>query len=206
MRTINLILGACFFLLAFFVLCFAVHWNLNRVYVPEGHSLLLNYKGPMLLGSAPDAKPGHFADPEQGEKGVLQEMPGPGRHFYCPIWWKTEIVPDLVVEPGEVAIITSKLGDPLPQGEFLVDGELGATKNKGMLRKVFGPGRYRLNPYGYEFRLVQTLAEPSSGGSVKYAGWVEVPAGYVGVVTNQDDNPLTGAKKGVQSNVLPPGL
>lgn len=178
-----------------------LHWNINRVYVPEGSSLMLRYKGPLLFGSRKPATPGHFA--EKGQIGVREQMCGPGRHFYCPIWWKRTIVDDEVVEPGQVAIVTSKLGDPLPDGEFLVDGDLSGenrARHKGILRKVFGPGRYRANPYAFEFKII----EPGSDSSPR--GWVEIPTGYVGVVTYLADNNVQGRKRGIQDKVLPPGL
>jgi hypothetical protein len=99
-------------------------WTVNRVYVPEGKSLLLRYKGPLLFTwDNKYAVPGHFA--VDGEIGVQEKMPGPGRHFYCPIWWERTIVDDVVVQPGELAIVTSKLGEDLPSGQFLADGDLG---------------------------------------------------------------------------------
>ncbi len=191
---------------------------INRVYVPVGSSLLLQYKGPLLFGGVkpPDGK---LADVTKGEIGVVEQMPGPSRHFYCPIWWERTIVKDQIVEPGEVAIVTSLMGKDLMErpaaGEtgtgsndnrqFLVDGDLGKTEFKGILRKVYGPGRYRVNPYAYGFKKITKEIE-QSGDQTKYSGWVEIQTGYVGVVTNQTDNPSTGAKKGIQPFVLPPGL
>jgi regulator of protease activity HflC (stomatin/prohibitin superfamily) len=187
----------------------AFHWMVNRIYVPEGQSLLLRYKGPLLFGSRKTAVPGQLArvdeDGDPLEIGVLAELRGPGRHFFCPIWWERTLVDDLVVDPGKVAIVTSKLGDDPPPGQFLVDGDLGATKYKGILRKVYGPGRYRVNPHAYEFKIVDRV-ERRVGTQVKTAGWVNIPTGYVGVATNLADNPLTKAKQGVQQEVLPPGL
>ena len=116
-------------------------------------------------------------------------MPGPGRHFYCPIWWERTLVDDVVVHPGELAIVTSKLGDDLPSGQFLVDGDLGETKSKGILRRTFGPGRYRINPYGYEASIVKTEQVDVGNGQIKYSGWVHIYPGYVGVVTYLTDNP-----------------
>ncbi len=50
---------------AAFLLCAAmwqaIDWGYNRVYVPEGKSLLLRYKGFPLVSSKPPAQPGHFA-------------------------------------------------------------------------------------------------------------------------------------------------
>lgn len=177
-----------------------VEWTINRVYVPEGSSLMLRYKGPLIFGSRKTCKPGHWA--EEGEIGILEKLRGPGRHFYCPVWWEREIVPDVVIQPGSVGMVTCKLGDPLPDGEFLVDGEIGFTKSKGVLRKVLGPGRYRINPYGYEVKVVASVQTENS----KHSGWVKVPTGYVGVVTNLTDNPITHQSSGIQDRVLPPGI
>jgi regulator of protease activity HflC (stomatin/prohibitin superfamily) len=190
------------------VACLAgVHWTWNRIYVDEGHSLMLRYKGPLLMQwTRVDAQPGQFAQP--GQVGVLEQLRGPGRHFYCPLWWERKVVPDQVVQPGQIAIVTSKLGDVLPAGQFLVEGDIsGPTRaqHKGILRKVYGPGRYRVNPYAFEFNIINTNVE-SDGQQRKHSGWVEIPAGYVGVVTNLADNPAAGKVSGIQDEVLPPGL
>lgn len=182
----------------------AFHWVVNRVYVPPGYSLQLRYKGPFLLSAK---KAGDEQLAAEGEVGVLERLRGPGRHFYCPIWWERKVVKDLIVAPGEVAIVTSKLGDPLPASEFLVDGELdGANRvrHKGVLRKVYGPGRYRINTYAYEARVEKHVEE--IGELRKYSGWVDIPTGYVGVVTYLADNPVLNKKRGIQADVLPPGI
>jgi len=189
-----------------------VEWTVNRVFVPPGQSLLLRYKGPLLLGRGRAPQPGQLARRDPLEVGVLQEMPGPGRHFYCPLWWERTLVQDVVVEPGELAVVTSLVGqDPaagagaLGDTQFLVEGELGQTTAKGTLRRVYGPGRYRVNPYAYDIKKIKNQAE-ASGRQVKQSGWVRIETGHVGVVTNQTDNPLTGARQGIQPQPLPPGL
>lgn len=180
-------------------------WTVNYIYVPEGQSLLLRYKGPLIFtGNNRYAKPGHFA--EEGEIGVMEKMPGPGRHFYCPIWWERTLVKDVVVQPGQLAVITSKLGDDLPSGQFLVDGDLGEAKSKGILRRTFGPGRYRVNPYGYEANIVKTEQVDVGGGQLKHSGWVHIYPGYVGVMTYLTEDPKMGRKAGIQNDTLPPGL
>ena len=178
-----------------------VHWTINRIYVEEGYSLQLRYKGPLVFGTRETAKPGYWA--EEGQIGVLQQLRGPGRHFYCPVWWEAKPVPDVLIKPGQVGVVTCKLGDDLPAGEFLVDGDIGNTKEKGILRKVLHPGRYRVNPYGYE---VEVVGVKKFDDGRKLAGWVEIPTGYVGVVTNLANNPSTGKFAGVQDEVLPPGI
>ena len=129
-----------------FVAGLAFQWTVSRVYVPEGKSLLLRYKGSLLFGRSKTAPPGAFANYEQGESGMLEQLRGPGRHFYCPIWWECTLVEDMVVEPGQVAIAKSNLGENLPADQFLVDGDLGHTKYKGIFRKGLRPGTLSLQP------------------------------------------------------------
>jgi len=198
------------FILSLFVLAFVVavaglgfHWTVNRVYVPEGMSLLLRYKGPFVMPDKGKAKTGNWA--EEGETGVLEKLRGPGRHFYCPLWWERKLVSDFVIEPGQVGLVTCKLGKSLPAGQYLVEGDIGTTEYKGVLRKALGPGRYRINPYGYEVKVVGT-EKKTDGNQTKYSGWVEIPTGYVGVITNLADNPALNQTKGVQDNVFPPGI
>ena len=182
------------------------HWTVDRIYVPEGESVMLRYKGPLLLGKRVQAQRGHFA--KKGEIGIKPELLGPGRHFYCPIWWERTRTKDLMVHPGQVAIVTSKLGDPLPAGEFIVDGELSGpniAKHKGILRKVYGPGRYRLHPYAFTFNIIKT-EKTIVGEQEKQSGWVEIPTGYVGVITYLASDASVGRTSGIHPDVLPPGL
>ena len=86
-----------------------------------------------------------------------------------------------------------------------MDGDIGDTQFKGVLRKVLGPGRYRINPYGYEVKVVKT-EEIKGDQTTKYSGWVQIPTGYVGVVTNLADNPEARQRAGVQDVTLPPGI
>lgn len=188
-------------LMAFFVF----QWFFCRVYVPDGHSLQLRFKGGIVLGGE-SPPPGSMA--KDGQVGVQEEMRGPGRHFYNPIYWERTIVPDFLIMPGQIAVVTSKVGSPLPRGKFLVDGDLDGSdrvQHKGILRKVFGPGRYRANPYAFEFNIVGREVV-KVGQQEKVGGWVEIPTGYVGVVTMQTDNPKLNLFPGIQDKVLQPGL
>jgi hypothetical protein len=186
----------------------AFEWTVNRIYVPEGKSLQLRYKGPLIFTwLAKKAENGQFADESKGEMGVLERLRGPGRHFYCPIWWERNLVDDVVVRPGEIAYLNSMLGEEgadRKEGQFLVAGDIGHTQQKGTLRRILGPGRYRINPYAYQATIVKT--EVTGTTQRKFSGWVPIPAGYVGVQTYLTDDPMTKRHAGIQDDVLPAGL
>lgn len=187
-------------------------WTFNRIYVPEGYSLVMRYKGPplpFLPGNRPSAKPGQFAEVDENggplEVGILKHMLGPGRHFRWIGWWETHLVKDTIVRPGAVAIVSSKMGKDLADAQFLVDGDLDSTNEKGILRQAFGPGTYRINDYAYRVDVLESASSSQETGTGS-AGWVSIPTGYVGVVTNLTDNKLTSAVAGIQDKVLQPGL
>lgn len=187
-------------------------WTFNRIYVPPGYSVIMRYKGPplpFLPGRCPNSKAGHFVKVDQNgnplEVGYLKQMLGPGRHFRFVGWWEaSNLIPDTIVKPGSLALVSSKMGETLKSG-YLVDGDLDATLEKGTLRKVFGPGTYRINTYAYDVKIIQEEKVPL-GQEVKHTGWVNIPTGYVGVVTNLTDNPATKATAGTQDMVLQPGI
>ena len=176
-----------------------IDWTINYHWVPVGSSMQLRYKGPPLpipgLGTRQPADDGQFAKVEAGSNfpaqlGVLQEMVGPGRHFYCPLWWECKIVPDIVIEPGSVGIVESLMGRKSPQGDYIVDGDLGSTEFSGILRKVLPPGQYRINPYAYKITLVKK-EEIRIGNQLKVSGWVSRRISrlfrwrWLGTVSNQ---------------------
>ena len=47
--------------------------------------------------------------------GILEAMPGPGRHFYSPLEYETKLVKDQVIPPGKIGVVVSKFGKPLPR-------------------------------------------------------------------------------------------
>ncbi len=188
-------------------------WMICRVEVPPGYSLLLRYKGPWPFGSTGKAPDGTLVQIDRHGRplqvGILEAMPGPGRHFYSPLEFDRELVKDQVIAPGKLAVVTSKVGKALPPGTYLTDQD----GYRGIRRQVLTPGRYRLNSYAYDVRVIDVDAcvEPSTRPKRRddRAGHPDptlIPPGYVGVVTYRTDNPLTGAKQGIQSDVLQPGV
>ena len=139
-------------------------WMICRVEVPPDRSLLVRYKGPWPFGSRDQAPEGSFVQTDSSGRplqvGILESMPGPGRHFYSPLEFETQLVKDEVIPPGKVGVVVSKMGKPLPEGTYLVD-EKGF---RGILRKVLTPGRYRINKYAFDVKVmdVDACAEPNT--------------------------------------------
>jgi SPFH domain / Band 7 family len=182
-------------------------WMVCRTEVPAGSSLLVRYKGPWPFGSSTLAPEGTLVKTASGrpiQVGILEDMPGPGRHFYSPLEYETHLVKDEVISPGKIGVLVSKLGKPLPEGTYLVD----AKGYRGILRKVLTPGRYRINTYAYDVKVVDVdaCAEPGTRVAHKLDDPTLIPPGYVGVVTNKANDPTTGADRGIQQEVLQPGI
>jgi SPFH domain / Band 7 family len=182
-------------------------WMICRVEVPAGSSLLVRYKGPWPFGRTAQAPEGTLVKLVAGrpiEVGILENMPGPGRHFYSPLEYEIQLVPDQVIPPGKLGVVVSKIGKPLPEGTYLVDDK----GFRGILRKVLTPGRYRINTYGFDVKIVDVdaCAEPATRVARKAGDPTLIPPGYVGVVTNRARDPLTGQERGIQEQVLQPGI
>ena len=91
-----------------------------------------------------------------------------------------------------MGIVTSKGGSDLPPGEFLA-----SAGQKGIWRQALGPGKYRLNPVGYDVRIVDAIS---------------IPIGYVGAVTSLSGKQAPEGEfarmgeKGIRADILQPGL
>ncbi len=160
-------------------------WFFERFYVPPNCMAIIVSK----MGKA--LPPGEILAAD-GQKGVRKEVLGEGRHFRNPIIYDWQIMPLINIEAGKIGVVTSKIGQDLTQGEFLAD-----AGQKGIQKNVIGPGKYRLNPYGYEITIQDAL---------------EIPIGYVGIVTSLSGKAVNETEfvkigeKGMLSDILQPGL
>ncbi len=160
-------------------------WGFCRFYVEPGYMAVVTAKnGEALSPGQILAKP--------GQRGIQEQVLGEGRHFLNPWTYEYKIMPTIMIPPGKVGIVTAKVGNDLPPGEFLAE-----PGQKGIWRRVLGPGRHRLNPYGYQVDIVDA---------------VSIPVGYVGVVTSLSGKQTTPdafagpGEKGVRQDILQPGL
>lgn len=160
-------------------------WGFCRFYVAPGYMAIVNAKsGEALAPGQILAKP--------GQQGIQEQVLGEGRHFLNPWLYEYKIVPIIAIPPGKVGVVTSKIGAELPAGEFLAE-----PGQKGIWRGLLGPGKHRLNPYGYQIDIVDAIS---------------IPVGYVGVVTSLSGKQTTPdafagpGEKGVRRDILQPGL
>jgi hypothetical protein len=159
-------------------------WTFNRIYVPQGYSLVMRYKGPplpFLPGGRPVASPGEFAKVDESglplEIGILKDMLGPGRHFCWIGWWEDQRSGSghARSSPGQVALISSQDGKASCQAgnQFLVDGDLDQTKEKGIpAHRSTVPGLTASTTYAYNVELIKKAARPPPESRDQASGWV----------------------------------
>jgi len=174
------------FLILIIAACvFVWQWGFCRFYVGPNEMAVITAKNGEPL------PPGQILA-DKGQKGIQKEVLGEGRHFLNPILYEREILPVIIIRPGKIGIVTSKVGKELPAGEFLAEaGEKGIWKN------ALGPGKYRMNPHGYQIEVIDALS---------------IPIGFDGVITSLSGKQAPQGKfagpneKGVRAEVLQPGL
>ena len=160
-------------------------WGFCRFYVgPDEMAIITARVGEPLPPGEILAQP--------GQQGIQAEVLAEGRHFRNPWMYDHQIRPVVDIPPGKMGVVTAKVGKDLPAGEFLA-----SPGQKGIWRNVLGPGKYRLNPFGFEVEVTDVIS---------------IPIGYAGVVTGlSGEQAPAGAfagpkQKGVRKDVLQPGL
>lgn len=164
---------------------FIWQWGFCRFYVEPDEMAVITAK------TGAELPPGQILA-KNGQRGIQEDVLGEGRHFLNPWLYEREIRPVVIIPPGKVGVVTSKVGDDLPEGEFLAE-----PGQKGIWRHVLGPGKYRMNPAGYQIDVVDAIS---------------IPIGYDGVVTSLSGRQTPpnefaqAGEKGVRRDVLQPGL
>jgi len=176
-----------------FVACLGtLFWFTFRVYVPQGKCAVLICKTGKAL------PPGQRVAKEPGQKGIQEQVLGPGRYFLNPYTWDCKLVDLTKIDAGDpktwewIHSLDESQRNQLRAGKFKFQGkfpEIGVVTRKigkarpagtpvivsresgyeGILSEVLTPGVYKINPYVYE---------------VKSYPAIVIPAGFVGVVTN----------------------
>ena len=162
--------------LAVFVLYQGVKWTVFRVFVPPNKALMVTNKFgdplPPELIAVPTG---------QSNKGVQEELRGPGRYFINPVEYDTKLVDLTIIPAGDpqrwrfdpdgnildkntqpmVGLISSRQGKAPPPGVEVVDPGF-----KGLQKEVLTPGTYKINPHLYSVTLVPAIVIPPSSVGV----------------------------------------
>jgi hypothetical protein len=170
-------------------------WFFCRIEVTQGRMAIL------IAKTGKDPAPGAVVAGAD-EMGVRLETLGEGRHFRNPFFWQWVDTKITEVPPGSVGVLTRLFGKEAEDGRILVEGgyedqDVGKLE-KGILREVLRPGRYRVNTLAYEVEVVPA---------------VEVHAGHVGVVTSlvgkspakKNQYVVATGERGVQEKSWTPG-
>jgi len=176
-------------------LCSTIMYKSFFISVPPGKMLI-------LISKNGDPLPSGEILAKDGQKGIMEDVYGEGLHFIMPLIYETEIKSLIEIPPGKIGVVVSRVGKSPPSGTILVNDD-----EKGIRRRVLTPGRYRMNPYGYEVKIYDA---------------VDIKAGFVGFVTSLVGKEPQGVKtevgtetrfiyagdgeKGVKREVLQPGL
>jgi regulator of protease activity HflC (stomatin/prohibitin superfamily) len=183
---------------------FCYWWFVQRVEVQPGQVLVLIRKvGAALPATAGDQVvlyPGllkQLGEPPNSTryKGILYRPLPEGRYFYDPFLWERVRAPAVVIKQDEIGVLIRKYGRSLPAGKTVATED----DERGPEQEVLKPGRYNINPFAYDIRRVKPVI---------------IPAGQVGVATllsgrepaNPNDYVMAEGERGVQPDVLPPGM
>ena len=136
----------------------------------------------------------------ENQKGIQLNVLPEGRYFYNPYTWSWRIHRILDVPAGKLGVMTRLYGTELPPGKII------AGKNqRGIMKEILRPGKYRVNPYAYHVALFNAI---------------NISPGHVGVVTTltgkdilEDKLPsedlnsfmVSDGYKGVSGRLLDPG-
>lgn len=174
-----------------FALLGALMWFTFRVYVPPDMCAVLIRKSGEALPA------GQLVATEPGQRGIQEEVLGPGRYFYNPVTWDYEIHPLTTIPSGDASTWEwldapqqpgadrFRKSAPVVEGRFpqigVVTRKVGKPPQpgqvivsresgvQGIIKEVLTPGTYKVNPYVFDVQVLPAVV---------------VQAGYVGVVTN----------------------
>ena len=137
--------------------------------------------------------------------GILEAMPGPGRHFYSPLEYETKLVKDEVIPPGKIGVVVSKVGKPLPEGTYLAD-DAGISRHppQGAHARALPDQRLCLRRQG---RGRRRLRRAQHAGQAQGRGPDVDPAGLCRRRDQQGQRPASPeVDRGIQKQVLQPGI
>jgi hypothetical protein len=134
-----------------------------------------------------------------GEIGVQADIVMPRLLWRNPITWKIEKAPVVEIKPGEVGLVESIDGDPLPVGRLLGDAvECNSYQDakkflenggkKGPQVEILRPGTYRINLKVFNVtKQPATAIDEEKIGVVVAQDGIPLPSGFIIAPKPQDD-------------------
>lgn len=101
-----------------------------------------------------------------GFKGIQKDIWQPGEYYVNPMEKSLEVADAILIHPGQVGIVTKKIGELPPSGTILVGAE---DTYRGIQRKTLQPGMYYFNPYEKKVEIVNAIRIKDGHVGVKIA-------------------------------------
>ncbi|MFH0810416.1 MAG: SPFH domain-containing protein [Pseudomonadota bacterium] len=160
------------------------------------------------------------------EVGIQARTLGPGLHFLLPFVYAARKYPFAEIKDGEIGIVESIDGNPIPPGRIFAqvveghnafqDGEVFLKNGgqKGPQIQILSPGKYRINPYQFNVTNGEAVVvDKGKVGVVAAMDGKSIPAGRllgqrVAEHSNFENGQAfieNGGQKGPQIDILQPG-
>ena len=173
-------------------------WEIERVEVKSDTFLVkINLWGKDLPES-------EIVAPDSSYKGIQREVLSEGRHFLNPILYTYEKHPIVNVPPGQCAVLTRKSGNDIDDERRDAGDYFAEEGERGIVRVPLLPGKHRLNPYEYDYKLIPAVEISSNQVGVKVLKYGQDPAKL-----KEKDRPsvyvVPKGYRGVQELAVSPG-
>jgi len=134
------------------------------------------------------------------QKGIQLEVLPEGRYFKNPYTWSWEIKRILDVPAGKLGVMTRLYGEELPPGEIIAE-----ENQRGIVREILRPGKYRINPYAYHVALFKAIhVSPGNVGVVTALTGEDVLNNEI-PTKERNTFMVTKGLKGINGMLLDPG-
>lgn len=197
----------------------AFKWGVMRVFVDHDEILIVTNRFGDTL--PPDRR---TVRPDEGLRGVQEDVLGPGRYFFDPIRFEVEVAKQTVVSAGDpgkwdwdemgnikdrstvpqVGLVTSLEGKTAENADEVVGEGF-----KGIRRQVLTPGTYKINPVRFKVDMVPAVVVPPGSVGV-VTRLVEGPVAAIDtqpLAAGPDGGVTVGAfQRGILQDVLQPGI
>lgn len=171
-------------------------WEVERVEV-KADTFLVKIN---LWGK--DLPEGEIVAPDSSYKGIQRDVLSEGRHFLNPILYTYERHAIVNVPAGQCAVLTRKAGKEIDDDRRAAGDFFAEAGERGIVRDVLLPGKHRLNPYEYDFKLENAVSIESNQVGVKVLKYGKDPA-------TLKDRPsvyvVPKGYRGVQEQAVSPG-